>query len=127
MLRWVVLLFVGMMVVVGVWLAWFWRGKQKEYEAKVSRGVQIQKDVPLFHFGVLILAIVLILGAVGREASKLLSGQNTWQAVVLLLVGVAFLGADLYIIYSLVFEKEEGSEDEGGGEAEGGAAGGTEE
>src|SRR5660398_313809 len=114
MLWWVFLLFVGMMVVVGVWLAWFWRGKQKEYEAKVSRGVQIQKDVPLFHFGVLILAIVLILGAVGREACKLLSGQNTWQAVVLLLVGIAFLGADLYIIYSLVFEKEEGSEDEGG-------------
>jgi|GEM_PF-1747941 len=127
MLRWVVLLFVVMMAVLGGWLFWFWRGKQREHQTKVSRGAKMQKDVPLFHFGVLILAIVLILGAVGREASKLLSGQNTWQAVVLLLVGVAFLGADLYIIYSLVFEKEEGSEDEGGGEAEGGAAGGTEE
>src|SRR5680860_1753016 len=101
MLRWVVLLFVVMMAVLGGWLFWFWRGKQREHQTKVSRGAKMQKDVPLFHFGVLILAIVLILGAVGREASKLLSGQNTWQAVVLLLVGIAFLGADLYIIYSL--------------------------
>src|SRR5680860_1909133 len=77
MLRWVVLLFVVMMAVLGGWLFWFWRGKQREHQTKVSRGAKMQKDVPLFHFGVLILAIVLILGAVGREASKLLSGQNT--------------------------------------------------
>lgn len=116
MLWWVFLVFVGMMVVAGVWLVWFWKGKQQEYDAKVSRGVKMQEDVPLFHFGVLIVAIMLILAAVGRETSRLLSGQNTWQAVVLLLLGVAFLGAALYIIYSLVFERKEGDEGDGGSE-----------
>src|SRR5680860_215570 len=105
-----------MMAVLGGWLFGCWRVKQRDHQTKVSRGAKMQKDVPLCHVGVLILAIVLILAAVGREASKLLSGQNTWQAVVLLAMGMAFLGAGLYIIYSLVFEKKKDNEGDGGTE-----------